>query len=49
MDTFQTAYKLKTLEFGAIAREWPGGFSVWMEDATLADGYKMLGNFGGAS
>jgi hypothetical protein len=47
IDTFKMSYKLKTLENGAIVREWPGGFCVWMEDPTLEDGYKMLGNFGG--
>jgi Domain of unknown function (DUF1995) len=42
LNAFTTAYKLKTMQFGAIVREWPNGFSVWNEDANEPDGYRVL-------
>ena len=38
-------YKLKTTSQGAIVREWPAGFSVWVEDAGEAEGYRHLQSF----
>jgi len=45
INTFVTAYKLKTMPMGAIVREWPNGYSVWLEDAGLADGYRILESY----
>lgn len=45
IDTFVTAYKLKTLAEGAIVREWPRGYSIWNEDAEEEIGYRHLGSF----
>jgi hypothetical protein len=42
LNAFTTAYKLKTMQYGAIVREWPNGFSVWNEDANEPDGYRVL-------
>ena len=42
LNTFTTSYKLKTTKFGAIVREWPLGFSVWNEDSSTEDGYRLL-------
>lgn len=39
---FTTVYKLKTMKYGAIVREWPSGYSVWNDDATNVDGYRIL-------
>jgi len=45
LNVFTTAYKLKTLPEGALVREWPAGFSVWFEDETQAEGYRLLRSF----
>ena len=42
LDTFTTSYKLQTLSAGAVVREWPKGYSVWSEDSTRSDGYRLL-------
>ena len=42
LNTFTTSYKLKTMKYGALVREWPRGFSVWNQDATYDDGYRLL-------
>jgi Domain of unknown function (DUF1995) len=42
---FTIVYKLKTLSDGAIVREWPRGYSVWMDDATSPGGYKLLQSY----
>jgi hypothetical protein len=42
LNSFTTSYKLKTMKFGAVVREFPQGFSVWNEDATDPDGYRLL-------
>ena len=31
INTFTTAYKLKTMANGAIVREYPKGYSVWVD------------------
>lgn len=47
LNTFVTTYKLKTLQQGAVVREWPQGFSVWNESPEAEDGtgYTLLGSF----
>jgi hypothetical protein len=45
LDTFTTTYKLKTTTNGAVVREWPKGYSVWIENATVPEGYSLLGSF----
>lgn len=42
LSTFAVAYKLITLEKGAIVREWPRGFTVWIEDQEKDEGYSVL-------
>ena len=42
INTFTTVYKLKTMQHGAIVREWPSGWSLWNEDASKDDGYRLL-------
>jgi hypothetical protein len=42
INPFVTCYKLKTLADGAIVREWPSGFSLWMDDADATEGYTHL-------
>ncbi len=41
------AYELKTLRLGAIVREYPRAYSLWIEDASrVADGgYAWYGNY----
>lgn len=39
---FVTTYKLRTMNQGALVREWPRGFAVWNEDAAQEDGYSLL-------
>jgi len=45
INTFTVSYKLKTTDMGAIVREWPSGFSIWIEDSTKADGYRLLDSY----
>ena len=45
INTFATAYKLKTMKKGAVVREWPSGYSVWNEDANSPDGYSLLQSY----
>ena len=45
IDPFQIVYKLKTLTDGAIVREFPNGYSVWMEDENSDGGYELLQSF----
>jgi Domain of unknown function (DUF1995) len=40
--TFVTSYQLKTMKTGAVVREWPAGYSVWNEDASVPEGYTLL-------
>eukprot|EP00596_Hydrurales_sp_CCMP1899_P002398 CAMPEP_0119038826 /NCGR_PEP_ID=MMETSP1177-20130426/7980_1 /TAXON_ID=2985 /ORGANISM="Ochromonas sp, Strain CCMP1899" /LENGTH=274 /DNA_ID=CAMNT_0007001905 /DNA_START=357 /DNA_END=1181 /DNA_ORIENTATION=- len=47
LGTCTTSYKLKTMQTGALVREWPNGFSVWNENPEAPDGsgYKLLQTF----
>lgn len=45
LETFTTTYKLKTLDKGAVVREWPRGFTLWFEDASKEEGYVSLKTF----
>eukprot|EP01039_Chlorochromonas_danica_P002360 gene2360-2591_t len=45
VEPFVTAYKLKTLSEGAIVREWPQAFSLYIEDDQVDGGYRLLQNF----
>lgn len=45
INPFITCYKLKTLVDGAVVREWPSGFSVWMDDANAPEGYTHLQSY----
>jgi hypothetical protein len=42
INPFVISYKLKTLADGAVVREWPSGFSVWMDDANASEGFTHL-------
>jgi hypothetical protein len=42
INTFTTAYKLRTMKKGAVVRDWPSGYSVWNEDSSVDDGYSIL-------
>ena len=42
INQFTLAYKLKTMKFGAIVREWPSGFSLWNDDSNEPEGYRLL-------
>ncbi len=46
MNTFVLGYKLKTMKYGALVREWPRGYSVWNDDPTNPDGYRILITYG---
>jgi hypothetical protein len=35
-------YTLRTLQWGALTREWPAAFTVWQEDETESSGYKLI-------
>lgn len=39
---FERAYYLKTLSWGALTRRWPAGYSVWLEDERVEEGYRLL-------
>lgn len=45
LNTFLTSYKLITLREGAIVREAPKGYTVWIEDESKDDGYTLLNSF----
>ena len=45
INTFTTAYKLKTMPTGAIVREYPKGYSVWVEDESDETGYTLMDTF----
>ena len=42
INPFTMYYKLKTLEKGALVREFPAGFSVWMDDLSCPEGFRLL-------
>ena len=33
------------MKHGAIVREWPSGWSLWNEDASKDDGYRLLDTY----
>jgi len=41
-DKFERVYYLKTLNWGALIRKWPQGFSIWQEDESLPEGYRHM-------
>ncbi len=43
---FERAYYLKTLSWGALTRRWPAGFSIWLEDEGVEEGYRLLKTVG---
>jgi hypothetical protein len=43
----ERVYYLKTLGWGALTRRWPQGWSVWLEDEGVEEGYKHLKVRGG--
>lgn len=42
IDTLANSYYLRTLEWGAVTRAYPRGFSVWKSDETAPGGYTLL-------
>ena len=45
LNTFTSLYKLKTLRQGALVKEHPFSYSLWMEDRTKEMGYSLLKSF----
>lgn len=39
---FERVYYLKTLNWGAVNRKWPQGYSIWFEDANVEGGYRHI-------
>lgn len=35
-------YTLRTLQWGALTREWPAAFTVWQEDENETSGYRLI-------
>jgi hypothetical protein len=35
-------YTLRTLQWGAITREWPAAYTVWQEDENESSGYRLI-------
>uniref|UniRef100_A0A7R9WRK6 DUF1995 domain-containing protein n=1 Tax=Craspedostauros australis TaxID=1486917 RepID=A0A7R9WRK6_9STRA len=44
IDGLVNTYYLRTLQWGALTREWPKPFSVWQEDDDAPGGYKLIQN-----
>lgn len=42
IDPLTPTYLLKTLEWGALTRQWPNLYTVWQEDSNASGGYKLL-------
>jgi len=42
INTLVPAYYLRTLEWGAVTRSYPLGFSTWLEDESAEGGYTLL-------
>jgi hypothetical protein len=43
IDTLTSTYYLRTLEWGALTRQWPDAFSVYQEDPSILDGgYRLI-------
>eukprot|EP01038_Epipyxis_sp_PR26KG_P013884 gene13884-18618_t len=45
LSRFVTTYKLKTLSKGALVREWPNDYTLWIEDMTQEGGYRLLQSY----
>lgn len=45
LDTFTTVYTLKTLRLGAVVRQWPRSYSLWIDDPDVDGGYSWMQNF----
>eukprot|EP00638_Chattonella_subsalsa_P001059 CAMPEP_0117760652 /NCGR_PEP_ID=MMETSP0947-20121206/16764_1 /TAXON_ID=44440 /ORGANISM="Chattonella subsalsa, Strain CCMP2191" /LENGTH=290 /DNA_ID=CAMNT_0005581397 /DNA_START=287 /DNA_END=1159 /DNA_ORIENTATION=+ len=41
-NTFNTIYYLKTLEWGALTRQYAKSYTIWQEDESAPGGYKLL-------
>jgi hypothetical protein len=35
-------YTLRTLQWGALTREWPAAYTVWQEDENESSGYRLI-------
>jgi hypothetical protein len=35
-------YTLRTLQWGALTREWPAAFTIWQEDEKETSGYRLI-------
>ena len=42
LDTFITTFKLRTLKEGAVIREWPKQYGLWIEDSSVDGGYSLV-------
>jgi hypothetical protein len=42
LDGLQQTYYLRTLQWGALTRQWPRAFSVWQEDENEDGGYRLI-------
>lgn len=42
IDPLTFTYTLRTLQWGALTREWPASYTVWQEDEAEASGYRMI-------
>jgi hypothetical protein len=42
IDPLQFTYYLRTLPWGALTREWPKPYSVWLEDEDQEGGYRLI-------
>lgn len=45
LNTLSVAYKLKTLRLGALVKEYPGKYTLWVEDASSEGGYQWHANY----
>eukprot|EP01035_Chromulina_nebulosa_P018665 gene18665-24411_t len=45
LSKFETTYKLLTLKDGAVVREWPKGYSLWIDDDTKEEGFTLIQSF----
>jgi hypothetical protein len=45
LSTFTLVYKLTTLSDGALVRDYPRGFTIWVEDESQDEGYTMLKSY----
>lgn len=42
IDPLQHVYYLRTLQWGALTRQWPLEYSVWQEDENAQGGYRLI-------